>query len=243
MVNRCLSFLRSQLSSHCLLCGRSKSGPSPLTENPAICLDCLYDLPLIQHACPRCAMPTPSAQDDECGQCLKKPPVFHRALTPYLYEAPIRQLVTGFKHRQRMSYGQLLAQLLVYHLTQHYQPGRLPQLIIPVPLHPKKMRKRGFNQSVEIARVVSSHYNIPLATELVSRTKHTESQQGQNAKARHQGVAGAFEMLRPLKHTRIALVDDVITTGATAGEVSKTLLAAGAKDIHVWALARTVRSQ
>ncbi|MEW8195950.1 MAG: phosphoribosyltransferase family protein [Candidatus Thiodiazotropha sp.] len=117
-----------------------------------------------------------------------------------------------------------------------------PDVLVPVPLHPLRLRKRGFNQSVEITRVVARQCRLPFDWRLCRRTKETKTQSELNEEERRRNISNAFQVCADVKGTHLALVDDVITTGATVTELSRMLKKAGAKRVDVWAIARTPKS-
>ncbi len=113
-----------------------------------------------------------------------------------------------------------------------------PDCLVPVPLHPTRYRQRGFNQSLEIARFVATRQRIPLRPELCRRTRATPPQRHLNARERHRNLRGAFTATTAVRGLNVAVIDDVMTTGATVGEVAETLKRAGAGRVEVWVLAR-----
>ena len=226
------------MPARCLLCEQVHQGPLTL-----ICPGCHQDLPHIPHACERCGLPifeTRSIrQTSTCGNCLKTPPPFQRAIAPLLYSPPIDQQVAAFKYRQQLISGKLLSQLLLQSIQRHYQDQALPDLIMPVPLHWSRLFKRGYNQSLCIAQHLSNTLQIPIVKNNLRRHRRTESQQGLTRQQRQRNLTYAFVLKRPLAGETIALIDDVMTTGATAAEITRTLERAGAGAVHVWTLART----
>jgi ComF family protein len=163
---------------------------------------------------------------------MKKSPPYARVIAYGLYEGVLKEAISRFKF---------------YGLRRLSRPlgGLLPNLpipeadaIVPVPLTAKGLRQRGFNQSLLIARVVSKKTGIPLNIDTLFKIKETPPQVGLSASERHKNLAGAFEVKGDLKGKRILLVDDVVTTGATAAACSKALLKAGAQEINVLTIAR-----
>ena len=130
-----------------------------------LCPGCYADLPWIKQACIRCALPI-SSNDAEaaiCGSCLKKPPSIDQSHCLFIYDYPIDRIISALKFNQQLIYGHLLGQLLANHITEKYKDQKLPDAIIPVPLHNSRLRERGFNQAQEIARICSRQLSIPLA--------------------------------------------------------------------------------
>ncbi len=229
---------------YCLLCGQVHSG-----SIQSICLPCLSDLPRIDTPCWRCGLPIAfdpkfaSRQPTQlCGNCLKRTPSFHHCVAPWLYDMPVQQVINGFKHKQQLVYGRLLADLLARRVTEHYaDKDKRPTLIIPVPLHQQKLRKRGFNQALEIAKIIARNTQIPLDPHRVQRCKPTTSQQELTAMQRRRNVRNAFVCRKPFQGECVAIVDDVVTTGATCDALASVLSEAGAGEVHVWAVARTLK--
>lgn len=234
MVYNCINFILSALyPGNCLLCG-AKSG-----EVHNICRDCLHELPYNRNHCNQCALPLTAATHQQalCGQCQKQTPVYGRILSPFHYDAPIDQLISRFKFNGKLHTGRLLSSLLGNFIEQ--QQIRLPELIVPVPLHSTRLRKRGYNQSLELARPLSHRFNIPLNYSCCRRIKPTAPQSNLERSERRRNIRGAFEVTTGLQGAHIALVDDVVTTGSTVSELAREFKRAGARRVDVWAIART----
>ena len=228
-VDGCISFIQSILfPPACLLCDAPGDGGDDL------CAGCRAELPWNRAACERCAAPLP--QPGLCGACLKHPPPFDAAFAPLLYRAPVDWLLQRFKFNGRLPPGRLCGGLLAAALLPRATP--LPQLIIPVPLHPSRLRRRGFNQALELARPVAAGLGVALAPQLCRRLRATETQSLLAARERRRNVRGAFELTAPLEVRHVAILDDVIATGSTVGELARVLRRAGAERIEVWAVAR-----
>lgn len=237
MVYEALRRLLLRLPASCLLC-----------EAPAdawsLCEPCLADLPWNPTACPRCALPLDEGASGggDCAECRAAPPRQMRALAPLRYEFPVNYLVGRLKYGARLAHAPVLGELLTAAVAAH--PGPLPNLILPVPLHPRRLAARGYNQALEIARPVARFTGLPLETRLLRRTRATASQMTLDRAERAGNPAGAFSVdatrlaaLGP--NLRVALVDDVMTTGATLGEMTRVLLAAGVAGVEYWVVART----
>ena len=227
------SLLRGLLPAACLLCGGAARGSLDL------CADCAAELPALHNACPRCAMPLPDAHDTPCALCLQRPPRFIACIAALRYEHPVRELVSRFKFQGDLATGRMLAGLLARRLAVLPAQRRAAAVLVPVPLHPARLRERGFNQSERIARVLAAELGLPLSNALVRRVQRTADQKQLGAAARSRNLQGAFHAAG-CAGRRIALVDDVITTGATAEAVTAALLAAGAEQVEVWCLARAL---
>lgn len=232
-------FLQQLLPRYCLLCDRHT------LRDHDICSLCETDLPPQPESnCYQCALPLEDDCDIKgttlCGHCLTKPPLFSRCIAGWPYQFPVAELITQFKHQQQLSHGLSLAKLMRPTLDAYYLDQPLPDIVTSAPLHWRREWQRGYNQSHLIAKVWAKHLRLPLQP-LLKRHRHTPAQQDLNAKQRQANLKAAFLVTAPEKLTgkTIALVDDVVTTMASCNEMSRCLLDAGAKDIHVWCLART----
>jgi ComF family protein len=183
-------------------------------------------------------MPPAAGADALCGVCQKRPPPFHRTLAPFHYAAPLDHLVHQFKFRHRMDHARLLGSLMAHYVADHMEHA--PDVIVPVPLHVSRLKERGYNQALELARPLSRRLGIPLDYGVCRRERATQTQADLDAAGRRSNIRGAFAVAGPIDRTRVAVVDDVITTGSTVGELTKTLLRAGAARVEVWACAKTV---
>jgi ComF family protein len=222
--------LRAVLPLRCLLCGGMGA------DGRDLCDGCTQDCAINRICCPRCALPleTPAPL---CGDCLQHEPPFAAAWAPFRYGHPLDLLETRFKFGGDLAAGRVLADLLVERAGID-APAR-PALLIPVPLHVSRLRSRGYNQALELARPLAQALVIPLDHDLLVRTKATPAQTGLDAKARRRNVRGAFVLATPtVLPDHVVLFDDVMTTGATLRECARTLRHAGASRVDVWALAR-----
>jgi len=219
---------------HCLLCASS----STLLD---LCDGCQADLPRNQNACLRCAHPLETSYIQTgliCAHCLKNPLVIDHSVVPFLYENPISFMVKQLKFHNQLTYAPLIAHLISQALQQE---ENLPQLIIPVPLHSKRLQQRGFNQSQQIAEHIAKQLNLNCRHDLVIRHKNTTSQTELNTALRQQNIKGAFRVIKPIGAKRVAIIDDVMTSGATANELAITLKQAGVDEVQLWAFARAGR--
>lgn len=217
----------------CLLCG------APGASGRDLCAGCAAELPYNRHACPRCALPfdAPRPHGDPCGACQRRAPPSARTLAALRYEAPLPNLVGAMKFRGRLNYARLLGQLLADAVSG--RDGPLPQALVPVPLHPGRLAGRGYNQSVEIARVVGGVLGLPVDTTCCRRVLATVPQSGLDERTRRRNIRGAFAAVTPCPWGRVAILDDVLTTGSTVNELTRVLRRAGARSVEVWAVART----
>lgn len=212
----------------CTLCGDPGAGDYDL------CRPCLNDLPRNRTPCRQCGMPLEGSEAHLCGRCLKKAPPFDRAVIPLLYLPPLDRLVLALKFHQGLAHARLLGQLLADAVEQS---DSRPQLIIPVPLHPQRLRERGYNQALEIARPAARRVNIPIAFDHVQRTRYTGTQTRLKYRERHKNMRNVYVVAKPVPH-HVAIVDDVVTSGATVMALAKALKKAGATRVDIWAVAR-----
>lgn len=161
---------------------------------------------------------------------------FDSAWAPFRFAAPVQQNVHALKYHAGFSSAQWLGERVARRLLRRPQP--LPQLIVPVPLHPQRLMRRGYNQALEVARVICKQAGIVCDAQAARRTRNTEDQIGKTAAQRRRNMKGAFEVDRDLAGLHIALLDDVMTTGATLEELARTCRKAGAAKIEAWAVAR-----
>lgn len=230
-----LDTLRRLINPHCTICGEIRPFVSPQAR---LCTACREDLNWIAQPCLRCGLPMHSLAD-ECGECLTLQPCFQHSAIPWAYEFPVSGLVRAFKHQGRDNFGRLLAIVMVDYLREHYRQRPWPQALLPIPLHPRREQKRGFNQAAEIAALLARQLNLPLLDDLIVRTRDTDSQQGLNRQQRKRNLNRAFTAIQDTGFRRVAIIDDVVTTGSTVDAVAEQLRLLGVRDIHVWAFART----
>ncbi len=233
----------------CVLCGLDSDSIYGL------CRYCESCLPFMGSFCNCCglAFPAHSAENTLCGTCLLRPPNFNFCRSVFHYRTPVDALITEFKFRAGFSATHALIHFLSLEFISYYQATAHPQLLIPVPLHSQRIRERGFNQSLEIARAISRSTGIPVDHSLVVRRKNTAPQiQMKSARARKQNLRHAFSVraekcsdgaskvdIDNVKH--IAVIDDVVTTTATISALSKCLTNAGIDRVDAWSVARVSR--
>lgn len=220
--------------SYCELCDLPTAGALPL------CGACRAELPRNDRACAQCALPLATAQPGTvCGQCLASPPPFQRTVAPYLYEEYLAFLLARWKYRRQHYLSALLADLWLGAAT----PAADIDLLVPVPLHWRREWQRGYNQAALLGTALVQRQPALAprgsAPRLLRRTRATPPQQRLDARARRRNLDGVFTATGPCDSLNIALVDDVLTTGATAGAAARALLAAGAGRVDLWCLART----
>lgn len=215
----------------CLLCSER------VATSKEFCDACENSLPRLYNGCEQCAVPLAEAGaiQHRCGACQKRPPAFRRALAPFVYAAPIDRLIQDLKYQQRLQTARLLGARLADYVT-----SRDPEIdvIVPVPLHAKRLRERGYNQSLEIARPVAEQLGVRLDYQSVQRTRATPPQASLPPKARQRNVRNAFKVTGSFKGARVAVLDDVMTTGHTVNAFATCLKKTGAKSVEVWVVAR-----
>ena len=226
ILNKCTNFIQSCLTQDCLLCG-TPSGTQLL------CFDCQENLPHHDRACPVCAAP---GSQERCGECLTHPPAFDYTHAALDYTFPVDKLIQVYKYHQQLALARLFGTLL----SQIVEPEARPDVILPMPLHPARLRERGFNQALEIAKFIAKDLCLPLATNTARRTVNTPSQATLKWDARKKNMQSAFTCDTNLQGQHIALVDDVMTSGATLHALAKTLKRAGAAQVRVWVVARAL---
>lgn len=222
----------------CALCG----GPGQWLDEPwglDLCPHCEAACPRLAHPCPRCAAPR-SGPGAPCPDCPRAPRAFDAAVALFQYGDPVDQLVTGLKFGRELVHARVLGMLFARRLRDPARP--LPDGIVPLPLHAARLAERGFNQSREIARHLAPRLGVPLALRLLARQRDTAAQSTLDAAARARNLQHAFAVTPGARvPARLALLDDVLTTGATADAAARALRAAGARHIEVWACARAAR--
>lgn len=222
------SFAERLLPQRCRLC-------DGVTGGPLLCEPCTLELPWNDSACMRCALPM--SAPGICPDCLQHAPRFDGAWAAFRLQPPIQHGVHALKYHADFAQARLLGELMAQRLLARATP--LPGLLIPVPLHRLRLMRRGYNQAVEIARVIAKRCGIALGLHAARRVRATGDQIGQSRAARRRNMRGAFELQRDLAGAHVALVDDVMTTGATFESLTQACRSAGASTVEVWAAART----
>lgn len=206
-----------------------------------LCASCHQDLPWNRWQCRQCALPLAFASDQmTCGECLRDPPPFTRVIAPWHYRFPVDRMIHRYKDSGQRAFARPLLRGLGQHLTETLtnHPDWRPDLLLPTPMHRGRRRARGFNQASDIAEYLSHELALPWSSGLAVRTRKVRSQRGLDRNARLTNLAGVFEVVRQ-PPARVAIIDDVVTTGATIRLFAQTLKNAGTTEIQVWALART----
>ncbi len=202
-----------------------------------LCAACASELPWLKAGCVKCALPLENSAQKLCGVCQQENPHYDATIALFDYANPIAQLVSQFKFHQKLVYGKLFAQLLTEKLAQ--QKKALPQVLIPIPLHPKRLQERGYNQALELLRPIAKHFKIPIDYKNLQRTRATVQQSLIHADKRKSNVKNAFALQKALRYKHVGLVDDVMTTGHTVDECAKLLKRQGVEKVTVIVIART----
>lgn len=226
VLNICTTWLQKLLSRGCVLCD------APTTGTWA-CKECASELPYLPRArCAVCAVPLASGAT--CGACLERPPAFDGIFAVLAYDFPVDALIHAFKYGGRLE--------LAPALGEAFAAAGAPaaDVLVPMPLAPRRLRERGFNQALELARFVSRRHGIPILPGACRRVSDTPPQAALPWRERARNVRGAFVCDTALNGLRVAVVDDVVTTGATLNEIARTLREVGAVSVVGWALARTL---
>ncbi|AZF55419.1 Competence protein F-like, phosphoribosyltransferase domain [Pseudomonas sp. R4-34-07] len=207
-----------------------------------VCNACETELPWLMEQCEVCALPLPM-DGLVCGQCQQQPPAYKQVIAPWTYSFPVDSLISRFKHQARWPLGHLLGRLFGRFLHHRFENAELsrPDCLLSVPMPPKRLRQRGYNQAAMLARWLSSDLNIPYDEHLLLRPHETVAQQDLDAKTRKRNLRNAFALAPGawVQGRHLALVDDVLTTGATAHSLARLLMQAGARQVDVYCLART----
>ncbi len=224
-LNKRLNFIQRHLRQNCVLCS---AGTGDL-----LCDACQDSLSNVDAACPQCARPG-AAQI--CGHCLREPPHFRSACAAWRYTFPLDKLIQALKYREHLALARFFGKGLA--MAAQHQPR--PDLILPMPLHPRRLIERGFNQAHIIAARVAAELELPLAAHLAMRSLDTLPQASLALSGRQKNVRNAFIADPACQGFHIAIVDDVMASGATADELARSLLRAGASAVSVWVVARAV---
>ena len=225
--------LGALLPKRCALC----AARTPL----AFCADCRQLLPWIASGCEICG----AALFEEagvCGRCQSKRPHYDHAVIPFGYRAPVSSQIQALKYHAQLRCAASLAAMIAVRAWK--DPRATPDVLVPVPLHRNRLRQRGFNQSLEIARRLGAELGLEVRHSLLARIKNTVPQTALGKAERRRNVKGAFQaapapVAAPIP-AHVALVDDVVTSGSTVNAAARALKAAGVQTVSVWAAAKTV---
>lgn len=229
--------LQRLLPQFCILCNIK------CIDNLALCTACRNELPWLKNGCPQCgnSLFFNTAEHIKCGNCIQQAHPFENTIALFHYQEPIIQLINQLKFNKKLIYAHLFGKLFTNHLKNYYNNKKFPDFIIPVPLHSYRLRERGYNQAIEIARPIAKSLKIPLLIHNCQKIKSTPAQSSLTAEERKKNIKNAFAIKSALTppFLHVAIIDDVVTTGSTVTELSKILRLAGAKKIDIWCCART----
>ena len=220
----------------CVLCASLE------TNNHAVCAACLDDLPWHPNtSCPQCGLASSGTALNTivCGSCLNSPPDFDTTRAVFLYAYPIDAMMLRYKYGSMLNLGNTFGEFLTEKVNVEDCLKNI-DLIIPMPMHPQRLKERGFNQALEIAKVLTKNCVEKLDYKSVVRQTLTPPQASLPLKERVKNIKGAFKVNIDLTDKRIAIVDDVMTTGASLNELAKTLKKVGASHVECWVIARTL---
>lgn len=210
----------------CLMCA------APANNTLSLCQVCIDSLPPAPSpSCQQCGLAT---QGEVCGNCLKHPPHYDETTALFSYAFPADAILQHYKYNNALYLSQTFGYLLAEEMM-HFDIDA----IIPMPLHPTRLQERGFNQSLEIAKVIAKQLNLVIDAASCSKTKNTPPQASLPLKERLKNMKGAFNCKQSMAGKHIALIDDVMTTGASLNELAKTIKQAGAAKVSCYVLART----
>jgi ComF family protein len=221
----------------CVFCDSARVEPKSF-----LCFDCIQSIRVISRPfCSQCGLPIPGLalqSDGVCGRCLSAPPPYTRARYGVYYEGPLREALIRFKYYAALNLGNTLSDVLTAAFLRHYDTTEF-DMIIPVPVHRKRLFQRGFNQTAILATKLSSKVRLPLHRRLLIKVKDTVPQARLPRAERVKNLRKSFGILDPgnVREKRVLLVDDVATTGSTIVEATRTILKAGASRVDALVLA------
>lgn len=222
--------MRTFIYKNCILCD--------VLSNHDFCDDCRESLPrLPSNQCVTCSKIVAINQDNKCGTCLSKPPAYTATIAALSYAFPVDALIHALKYKMQFAIAPVLAGLFIDKIKS-LELSDPPELVIPMPLHPERLKERGFNQSLEICHHVTRQLDIELSQNGCKRIKNTPPQTNLPWKIREKNIQKAFSCSIDLSGKHVAVLDDVMTTGATLNELAKQLRKQGARKITNWVIAR-----
>ena len=225
-------FFKSYIETQCLLCADYKG------MELGLCESCQESLSWhVQPQCQQCGL---LSNSNLCGSCINSPPHFDSTHALFTYDYPADILIQQYKYHDLLHLADVFAHLFLKHKAGHF--GRDVDLILPMPMHSQRLKERGFNQALEFAKSLASSLQRPLDYKTCQRIKLTPPQAGLPLKIRIKNVRGVFECNQSLQGLNIAIIDDVMTSGASLNELAKTLKKAGAARVECWVIARTLPS-
>lgn len=224
------------IPGHCWLCQMPLAIPSW-----GFCSCCSQQLPRLPVCCPVCGLPA-ALGNLPCGRCLKKSPPWQYMVMTGDYIVPFNLLIHQFKFRDKTALAPALARLMLLKILDKQRTGRLPHadLILSVPLHTRRQWWRGYNHSDLLAQWLAQKIACPYFPGAITRQRHTHIQHKLNARLRRHNLKNAFRLNRTVTAKHVALVDDIVTTGSTVGEITRLLMRSGAASVQIWCLCRNL---
>ena len=211
-------FYQWLLPSICVLCTEFTH------DDMDLCRACYDELPWLHQVCMQCALPLDANTNSIqlCGQCLKASQPFDQTIALCSYNEPMISFINLLKFSGQLKYARLLNKLFIkYLMSNPLYLQNLPDCIIPIPLHENRLKERGFNQALELARIISTHFDIPIMHNVCQRIRATDPQSLIHANNRRSNIKNAFVIMQTFKLKHIAIIDDVVTTGTTVAELSQ----------------------
>ena len=230
------SKIRQIIAVKCILCRGLSTLDQPL------CHRCLALCPVPVCCCLCCGLPIDHSDTGLCRRCLREPVPFDCCLAPFLYQYPVNRILQMVKYQSRLELITPMVQPLAQLLLDHYRDDCWPEVILPVPLHNKRLRQRGYDQVLLLARALQRQLpgiTLSLDSRLLQRVRHSPAQQQLDASARQKNVRRAFALRGTLVRKHVAVLDDVVTTGATVSEITRLLKNSAVERVDVWSIART----
>lgn len=231
-----IQYFKTILPRICYLCRGTT------TNNFNLCHPCCDELPWIKHACQYCAWPLAKSESITiCGQCNAKRPQHYLMVAALSYVPPMNRIVTQLKFLSKLQLAHILGHLLSKAIQHQYIDDQLPELLIPIPLHKKRIQLRGFNQAAEITKPLKKQLAIPMSCNTLIRQRYTDPQTLIPTEQRGRNVKRAFKVNGKIKHSHVAIIDDVATTMHTVNEACQCLIRAGAKRVDIWCCCRALQ--
>lgn len=201
------------------------------------CSKCKAKLPFLINSCDQCGQPFANSEHAICGRCIGSPPAFDSCFCPFEFSSPISDQIRKLKYNEQPQIATRLGSLFSSMASSNNID--LPDALVYVPMHINKLQTRGYNQAFELAKAISEHLKIPLIRRAIRKTRPTSDQAGLTRLHRKSNLVNTFRINKPIPFKHVAIIDDVITTGATVEEISKILKKNGVDYVQVWGIART----
>lgn len=223
---------------HCLIC------TTAIAERASVCDLCVHKMQWLDSAelCPQCGIQLPQKTGRRCGSCLRSAPAFDEVHAIWAYDDLSGFLIRALKFHEDFSPLPFLVESMAKQLKAAYANRAFPEIVLPVPLHYTRLFRRGFNQANELGRHIATALSLPFDYQSLKKTRRTAVQSSLAFGERANNLKAAFKLAEKFPYRSVAICDDVITTGATINEIATVLKKAGVLEVHVWALARTMKN-